>query len=128
LDEQFAVILLIYFILNTAYSLYLKQLTIIDVLIIASCFILRLMAGFMLINISPDKWLVMLTLFFKPEVVDKILAVVAMWQPVILALIGKMAVQNVAGIKASAQIEDAKIYAKSEEKQAVISAETPKPC
>ena len=86
------------------------------------------MAGFMLINISPDKWLVMLTLFFKPEVVDKILAVVAMWQPVILALIGKMAVQNVAGIKASAQIEDAKIYAKSEEKQAVISAETPKPC
>jgi hypothetical protein len=70
---------------------------------------------------------VMLTLFFKPEVVDKILAVVAMWQPVILVVIGSMTVQNVAGINATAKIEDAKIYADSEARLAAIKSETPKP-
>ncbi len=59
---------------------------------------------------------VVLTLFLKPEAVDKILGVVAMWQPVMLLVIGSMTVQNVAGIKASGDVEAAKIY-----------AETPKP-
>lgn len=43
---------------------------------------------------------ILLTLFFRPEVVDKILAVVAIWQPVIIAVIVSITVQNVEGIKA----------------------------
>jgi hypothetical protein len=54
---------------------------------------------------------VMLALFLNPTIVDKILAVVAMWQPVILALIIKMGAQNVAGIRAGAAIEAAKVAA-----------------
>jgi hypothetical protein len=54
---------------------------------------------------------VMLALFFNPVIVDKILAVVAIWQPVVIAWIVKLAVQNTAGIKADAVVEAAKVTA-----------------
>jgi hypothetical protein len=56
---------------------------------------------------------VMLALFFRPDVVDKVLTVVAIWQPVVIAWITKMAVQNVAGIKAKAELDQAKVYAET---------------
>lgn len=53
---------------------------------------------------------VMLALFFNPAIVDKILTVVLIWQPVVIAWIFKMTVQNVAGIQASAKIAEAELY------------------
>lgn len=53
---------------------------------------------------------VVLTLFFKPDVVDKILGVIAIWQPVVLVVIGSITAQNVAGIKAEASVKSAGLY------------------
>jgi hypothetical protein len=54
---------------------------------------------------------VTLALFFNPVIVDKILTVVLIWQPVVIAWIAKLAVQNVAGIKAESAIAEAQVYA-----------------
>jgi hypothetical protein len=54
---------------------------------------------------------IMLTLFFAPDVVDKILTVIGLWQPVVLLVIGSMTAQNVAGIQAQATVTAAKVTA-----------------
>ncbi|MEJ2059889.1 MAG: UbiA prenyltransferase family protein, partial [Gammaproteobacteria bacterium] len=60
-------ILLVYFFLNLAYSLRLKQVVILDVFIIAAGFMLRILAGTLGVGIPPSQWLLltglMLTLF-----------------------------------------------------------------
>jgi hypothetical protein len=53
---------------------------------------------------------VVLALFLKPESVDKILALVALWQPVMLLLINSITVQNVEGIKAEGKLAEANAY------------------
>ncbi len=50
-----------YFMLNLAYSLRLKQYAIMDVLIIATCFVLRAMAGAAAIAVIISPWLVVCT-------------------------------------------------------------------
>lgn len=61
-------LMLCYVGLNIAYSLKLKHIPILDVFIISSGFILRLLAGTIGINISPTEWIIvctlMLSLFF----------------------------------------------------------------
>lgn len=54
-------ILAVYFTLNVAYSLYLKSVAIIDVLIVAFGFILRIEAGAMLIEVEPSAWILIVT-------------------------------------------------------------------
>lgn len=61
LGSGFAWLIGIYAALNTAYSLRLKQYAIIDVMCIATGFVLRLMAGAVLINVEPSPWMVILT-------------------------------------------------------------------
>lgn len=60
-------ILAAYLVLNLAYSSGLKQVAVLDVFIIATGFMLRLMAGTLGIGIEPSKWLLacgfLLTLF-----------------------------------------------------------------
>jgi len=53
------IILLIYLTLNIAYSLYLKHVVILDVFIIASGFMLRILAGTIGIGIAPSQWLIL---------------------------------------------------------------------
>ena len=65
LNQDFLIIIFSYVLLNIAYSLYLKKLTLIDVMVIAMCFILRLLSGYALLVIAPDHWLVMLSLFLS---------------------------------------------------------------
>lgn len=48
-----------YLLLNTAYSLGLKHLVIIDVLVIASGFVLRILAGAAALSLLPSAWLVL---------------------------------------------------------------------
>lgn len=54
-------ILAIYFILNVAYSLKLKHITVVDVFIIAIGFVLRLFAGSAASNIELSMWIIILT-------------------------------------------------------------------
>ncbi len=52
-----------YLILNLAYSWRLKQIPIVDVSIIATGFMLRLLAGTMAVGIAPSRWLLLTGLF-----------------------------------------------------------------
>ncbi len=65
--QNVGLILIIYIILNIAYSLLLKRIIIVDVIIIATGFLLRVLAGTIGIGIPPSHWILictfMLTLF-----------------------------------------------------------------
>ena len=52
LDRGFALILLSYLLLNIAYSFYLKHLVIIDVLVIATGFVLRVAGGVAVVGVE----------------------------------------------------------------------------
>jgi len=59
------IIFLIYFILNLAYSKWLKHVAIIDVLVIAACFVLRVAAGVSVIQVERfSPWLYVVTTLF----------------------------------------------------------------
>ncbi len=69
LSPVFAVILLIYFLINLAYSTWLKHVPVVDVMIIAAGFLLRVVGGSSLITVerfSPWLYIVttLLALFF----------------------------------------------------------------
>ena len=62
LARGFEAVLIIYFLLNIAYSKWLKHIPIIDVLVLAACFVLRVHAGVTLIQVerfSPWLYVVM---------------------------------------------------------------------
>ncbi len=54
-------VLVTYFAVNIAYSLYLKSIAVIDVLIVAFGFVLRVQAGAMLIDVEPSAWILIVT-------------------------------------------------------------------
>ena len=56
-------LLAIYVLLNLAYSLLLKQVPVVDVFIIASGFMLRLLAGTVAVGIMPSHWLLLTGMF-----------------------------------------------------------------
>jgi 4-hydroxybenzoate polyprenyltransferase len=58
---KLAMIVLIYFLLNLAYSFKLKHVVILDVFIIAIGFVLRVLAGTLAINIAASHWLLLCT-------------------------------------------------------------------
>lgn len=55
------IVLVIYFILNIAYSLKLKHIAIVDIFIIAIGFVLRLFAGSSMVEISLSMWIIIMT-------------------------------------------------------------------
>lgn len=56
-DKQLAVLIVAYLILQIAYSLYVKHIVILDVLAVAAGFVLRLLAGGIVIDVSLSPWL-----------------------------------------------------------------------
>lgn len=62
MNRTFFVILLAYFILNLAYSLKIKQIVILDIMFIASGFVLRILAGTTLAGVNPSDWLIICTI------------------------------------------------------------------
>ena len=56
-------LLALYGLLNAAYSLRLKQVPVVDVCIIASGFMLRLLAGTVAVGIAPSHWLLLTGMF-----------------------------------------------------------------
>jgi 4-hydroxybenzoate polyprenyltransferase len=64
LDPYFGAIVLLYFLLNVAYSFYLKHVVIIDVMVVASGFVLRVAAGVIVADAERfSPWLYVCTIF-----------------------------------------------------------------
>ena len=57
------VVIISYFLLNLAYSLVLKNIVILDVMVIAFGFLLRIAAGAVSIDVSISHWILLTTLF-----------------------------------------------------------------
>lgn len=64
LGMPFALTLLAYLVLTLTYSISLKRIPLVDVLVIASLFTLRIVAGMALVNQPPSEWLLMFSIFF----------------------------------------------------------------
>jgi 4-hydroxybenzoate polyprenyltransferase len=62
LNSSFGIVLVVYFLQNVAYSLKLKHVVIIDILIIASGFVLRAVGGSLLIQLPLTPWFIMCTM------------------------------------------------------------------
>jgi 4-hydroxybenzoate polyprenyltransferase len=62
LSRDFALIVFFYLVLNAAYSFYLKHLSIIDVMVVALGFVLRVYAGGVLVGIVPTVWIIACTM------------------------------------------------------------------
>ncbi|MCK5825022.1 MAG: decaprenyl-phosphate phosphoribosyltransferase [Ichthyobacteriaceae bacterium] len=54
-------VLAFYFVMNIAYTFKLKQIPIVDVFIVAAGFVMRLMAGAVVTDITLSKWIVIIT-------------------------------------------------------------------
>lgn len=65
LSTAFGIIAVVYFGINFAYSTWLKHIPLIDVLIIAACYVLRVAAGVVLITVERfSPWLYIVTTLF----------------------------------------------------------------
>jgi 4-hydroxybenzoate polyprenyltransferase len=62
LSFEFGLVTLVYFVVNIAYSFKLKNIVIIDVMIIAFGFVLRAAAGAVVIDVTFSHWLLMCTM------------------------------------------------------------------
>lgn len=62
LSIWFGLILTIYFVLNVAYSFYLKNVVIIDVMVIATGFVLRAAGGAYVIDVPMTPWFIICTM------------------------------------------------------------------
>lgn len=85
-------ILLLYFFLNIAYSLKLKHITIVDIFIIATGFVLRLFAGASVIDNQLSMWIIIMTFLLA-----LFLAVAKRRDDVVLSLQGKETRKNIDG-------------------------------
>ena len=63
LGPEFLAILLCYLVLNSLYSLHLKHVVILDVMIVAAGFVLRVAAGAAAIPVHLSAWLLLCTIF-----------------------------------------------------------------
>jgi len=61
----FGIIVLTYFLLNIGYSIYLKNIVIIDVVTIASGFVLRVLGGAVIISVTSSQWLILCTILLS---------------------------------------------------------------
>jgi 4-hydroxybenzoate polyprenyltransferase len=61
LEPAFAAILLAYIVLNVLYSLRLKHVVILDVMTVAAGFVLRVLAGAVIISVPTSEWLIVCT-------------------------------------------------------------------
>jgi len=92
LNQRLFIVLLIYFILNIAYSLKLKHIAIVDIFVIATGFVLRLFAGASVINIKLSMWIIIMTFLLA-----LFLAVAKRRDDIILASQGKSTRKNIDG-------------------------------
>lgn len=61
---SFGLLLILYIITTTAYSIWLKRLVIIDVMVLAGLYTLRILAGGAAADVAPSFWLLAFSIFF----------------------------------------------------------------
>ena len=61
----FGISILAYFLLNIGYSIYLKNIVIIDVVSIAAGFVLRVLGGAVIISVVASQWLILCTILLS---------------------------------------------------------------
>ena len=64
LDTEFLLVIVLYILLQIAYSTLLKNMVILDVLAITTGFVLRVLAGAVIINVAISSWLLICTFLF----------------------------------------------------------------
>lgn len=65
LPMKFGFCLAMYFVMNLAYSLFLKEVVLIDVFVIAIGFMLRVVSGAYVIDVPISSWLILTTMFLS---------------------------------------------------------------
>lgn len=65
INSFFGIIVLTYFLLNIGYSIYFKNIVIIDVVTIASGFVLRVLGGAVIISVTSSQWLILCTILLS---------------------------------------------------------------
>ncbi len=65
LDWHFTICLVVYLVMNLAYSFYLKDVVLIDVFVIAIGFMLRVIGGALVLNVARSSWLILTTMFLS---------------------------------------------------------------
>ena len=63
INEDFISILIVYLILTTAYSLFLKPIALLDVITLTSLYTIRIVAGAVAINVPLSHWLLAFSMF-----------------------------------------------------------------
>ena len=91
-NQELFYILLFYFILNISYSLKLKHISIVDIFIIATGFVLRLFAGASVIEAPLSMWIIIMTFLLA-----LFLAIAKRRDDFVLSKIGKETRKNVDG-------------------------------
>jgi len=64
LDEKFAFVILIYVILNWAYTFKIKKIILLDVIFLSLFYLLRLLAGALIANVALSFWFIIFSIFF----------------------------------------------------------------
>ncbi|HZS06630.1 MAG TPA: decaprenyl-phosphate phosphoribosyltransferase [Blastocatellia bacterium] len=70
LGQPFTLLLSVYVLVNIAYSFGLKYVVILDVILVASGFVLRAVAGAVVISVAPSHWLILCTMMLAMLVVS----------------------------------------------------------
>ncbi len=65
LSRLFFVVLCAYLLVNLSYTLWLKQVMILDVMAIAAGFVLRVVGGAVLVEVQPSSWIIMCTILLS---------------------------------------------------------------
>jgi 4-hydroxybenzoate polyprenyltransferase len=65
LDWHFTMCIIVYLVMNLAYSFYLKDVVLIDVFVIAIGFMLRVIGGALVLNVARSSWLILTTMFLS---------------------------------------------------------------
>ena len=63
LPGKFSLLLLIYFLLTTLYSFYIKKIILIDIIVLSLLYTIRLIAGGITSNVEISKWLIAFSVF-----------------------------------------------------------------
>jgi 4-hydroxybenzoate polyprenyltransferase len=64
-NTAFILLLLLFFLINLMYSLKLKNIVLLDIFSIAAGFLIRVLAGAVIINVEVSSWLILTTMFIS---------------------------------------------------------------
>jgi 4-hydroxybenzoate polyprenyltransferase len=65
LNSSFIILLILFFIINVLYSFKLKHIVLLDVFSIAAGFLIRVLAGAVIIGVAVSSWLILTTMFIS---------------------------------------------------------------